>query len=207
MSRIWGYIMFALLVLTGFKASAQVMEEDTTTNQPFFKATKFNSKCYVGVNASVAQILKNQATGSFGGDLNWVINHKFVVSAIYDETVNQVQIQKIVSPADPTSPTYLIHRYTGLGFSYILFDNKLFSFQPGLSAGWGHIQYSYNNVNYHDNFAEVVPDVSATYNCTKYFRFGLGLNYRIAAGASLNGLKSGDISGVGGVVFIKVGTF
>jgi hypothetical protein len=207
MSRVYKSIAFLLLAFGGLRASAQVMDEDTTTHQPFFKASKFNSKCYVGVNGSAVEILKNQAAGYFGADLNWVINHKYVVSAIYDETVNQVQIQKIVNPNDPSSPIYLIHRYLGLGFRYILFNNKLFSFQPGLSAGWGHIQYNIDSVNYHNNFAEVVPEVSATYNCTKYFRFGIGLNYRLALGASLNGLKSADISGVGGVVFIKVGTF
>ena len=201
------YTVLVLLVFAGFGAFAQIMEEDTTTNQPFFKANKFNSKCYVGVNASAVQILKTEAAGNFGANLNWVINHKFVVSAIYDGTVNQVQIQKIVTPGDPSTATYLKHQYVGLGFSYILFNSKLFSLQPELSAGWGRIAYSYDSVRYHNDFAEVVPAISATYNCSKYFRFGLGLNYRLAVGASLNGLKSADISGVGGVVFIKVGTF
>jgi hypothetical protein len=204
-----GYIVLLLLAMVGFRASGQIMTEDTTTNQPFFKASKFNSKCYVGLNASAVQVLKTQAAGNFGADLNWVINHKFVVSAIYEELGSPVAIQKIVAPADHSDTLHLnlTHRYVGLGFSYILFDQKLFSFQPGLSAGWGFIKYSYENITFKNNFAEIVPAVSATYNCTKYFRVGVGLNYRIAAGVNLNGLKSADISGVGGVVFIKVGTF
>jgi len=201
------YIVILLLAFAGIGASAQIMDEDTTTNQPFFKATKFNSKCYVGLDGSAVQILKIKAGGYFGANLNWVINHKFVVSAVYEELGSPTQIQKIVTPQESNDTIRLVHRYVGLGFSYIVFYNKLFSLQPGLSAGMGHIQYNYNNENYHQNFAEILPSVSATYNCTKYFRVGLGLNYRIAAAVNLNGLKSGDISGVGGVVFIKVGTF
>ena len=201
-------ILVLMLFVAGLNASAQKMSvEDTTTNQPFFKATKFSSRCYVGLDAAVVQILKTQAGGNFGINLNWVINHKYVVSAIYDGITTQNQIQKIVAPNDPNTATYLHHQYVGLGFSYILFDKKMFSFQPELSAGWGHIQYTYNGGNYYYNFGEIVPAVYGTYNCSKYFRVGLGLNYRLAAGLSINGLKSGDISGVGGIIFIKVGTF
>ena len=207
MKQMFKYIALLLLALTGLSTTAQVLDEDTTTNQPFFKATKFNSKCYVGLDGSAVQVLKTKAGGYFGANLNWVINHKFVISAIYEELGSPTQIQKIVTPQESNDTIRLVHRYVGLGFSYIAFDKKLFSLQPGLSAGWGYIQYSYNNESYHQNFAEIVPSVSATYNYTKYFRVGLGLNYRIAAAVNLNGLKSGDISGVGGVVFIKVGTF
>jgi len=200
------YTVLLMLAFTGLRASAQLMEEDTSTHQPFFKAAKFSSRCYIGLDASVVQILKTRAGGNFGVNLNWIINHKFVVSAIYDGLITQNQIQKIVTP-DIADTIHLGHRYVGLGFSYILFDKKLFSLQPGLSAGWGRIQYGVNNQTYHKDFAEIVPAVTATYNCTKYFRIGLGLNYRIATGASLNGLKSSDISGVGGIIFIKVGRF
>jgi hypothetical protein len=201
------YLMLMLLAFAVAGASAQQLNEDTTTHQPFFKASKFSSRCYVGLEASVVQVLKTRVGSNFGVDLNWVVNHKYVISAIYDGLATQNQIQKIVTPADPYTPLYLAHRYVGLGFSYILFDKKLFSLQPGLSAGWGHMQYKYGDITYNSDFAEIVPAVTATYNCTKYFRVGLGLNYRIGAAAKLNGLNSADISGVGGIIFIKVGTF
>jgi len=207
MKRVAKLFVLLLLAMAGLHASAQLLDEDTSTNQPFFKANKFNSKCYVGLEASAVQILKTKAGANFGVNLNWVINHKFVVSAIYDGLATPTQVQQIVTPGDNSDTIRLVHRYVGLGFSYILFDKKLFSFQPGLSAGWGHIQYGFNNITYHKDFAEIVPALNATYNCSKYFRIGLGLNYRIAAGATLNGIKSGDISGIGGIIFIKVGTF
>ena len=207
MKRTFKYLVLLLLTVTGLSTSAQILNEDTTTHKPFFKANKFSSRCYVGIDASVVQVMKTQAGSNFGANLNWVVNHKFVVSAIYDGLASHNQIQKTVTPNDHSDTVTLVHRYVGMGFSYILFDNKMFSLQPGLSAGWGHIQYAYNGTTYSDNFAEIVPSVTATYNCTKYFRFGLGVNYRIAAGAKLNGINNADISGVGGVIFIKVGTF
>ena len=207
MKLVFKYAVLLLLALSGLSTSAQRINEDTTTNQPFFKANKFSSRCFVGLDGSVVQILKTRVGGNFGANLNWVINHKYVISAIYDGLTTQNQIQKLVTPADPATPLYLTHRYVGVGFSYILFDKKLFSLQPGLSAGWGHTQYTYANVDYKKEFAEIVPEVTATYNCSKYFRVGLGLNYRIAAGSKLNGLTDANISGVGGIVFVKVGTF
>jgi hypothetical protein len=115
-------------------------------------------------------------------------------------------IQHIVEP-DSSSNIRLIHQFAGLGFGYILFDNKLFSFQPELMAGWGDAEYMSANTTYHSNFGEVVPAVYGIYNATRFFRLGIGLNYRAAIGASLNGLKSADISGISGLVFIRVGTF
>lgn len=201
------YTVLLLLAFTGLSTSAQQLNEDTTTNQPFFKASKFSSKCYVGIDASVVQVLKNKVGQNFGVNLNWVINHKFVIMAVYDGLASQTQIQNIVNAADPADHINLTHRYVGVGFSYILFNNKLFSLQPEVTDGWGHIQYGYNSKTYHKDYYEIVPAISATYNCTKYFRVGLGLNYRVAAGAKLGDIKDADISGVGGVIFIKVGTF
>lgn len=144
---------------------------------------------------------------NLGLSLNWVINHKFVVSAKYHVLTTPVNVQPRVAPDNSGDTIRPIMHYAGLGFSYILFSNKKFSFQPELSAGWGAVKYSYKNKNYRKDFAVIMPAVYGVYNATKHFRFGLGLNYRLAIGGSLNGLKDADLSGVGGVMFIRVGTF
>ena len=79
--------------------------------------------------------------------------------------------------------------------------------QPELAGGWGTVKFGYANTTYRKDFAEFIPGIYGTYNVTKYFRFGVGLNYRITAGASTQGLKDADVSGLGGCLFIKVGTF
>src|ERR1700723_2383909 len=113
------YTVLSLLALAGLSTSAQILDEDTTTHQPFFKATKFSSRCYVGLEGEAVQILKTKAGGYFGANLNWVVNHSFVVSAIYEELGSSTKIQSIVTPQDSHDTITLTHRYVGLGFSYI----------------------------------------------------------------------------------------
>lgn len=195
-----------LLLALAPRLFGQVLLEDTTTNEPFFKATRFNSKCYVGAEGMGTQILKTQGAMLTGFNLNWVINHRFVVTAAYYGLSTLVNVQHIVEP-DSTSSIRLTHQFAGLGFGYIVFDNKLFSLQPELMGGWADAKYTAGNTNYTGNFGEVIPTVYGIYNATKFLRLGIGLNYRAAIGASLNGIKSADISGISGLVFIRVGTF
>jgi hypothetical protein len=188
-----------------FTASAQLMREDTTTNEPFFAAKKFESKFYAGFEAIPTQILKKKAAMNLGVSLNWVVNHKFVVSAKYIVLTTPVNIQSRVQPDQPSDTINLKFHSAGLAFSYILFSNKKFSFQPELYAGWTMLKYDYNGGKYYRNFGVIQPAVYGVYNATKNFRFGVGLNYRLALGPKL--LSTADMSGVGGVVFIRVGTF
>lgn len=201
MNKTLKYFLPLLLLCSCYLGKAQIFIEDTSHHAPFFAAKKFDSKCYVGFEGTATQILKTKAAMNLGLSLNWVVNHKFVVSAKYHVLTIPVKVYP-----DKTD-TILQQHYAGLGFSYILFYNKKFSFQPELSAGWGSIKYFYQNKNYRKDFAVIMPAVYGVYNATKHFRFGLGLNYRLAIGGSLNGLKDADLSGVGGVMFIRVGTF
>ncbi len=201
------YFLPLLLLCSCYLGKAQIFIEDTSHHAPFFAAKKFDSKCYVGFEGTATQILKTKAAMNLGLSLNWVVNHKFVVSAKYHVLTTPVNIQPRVAPDNSGDTIRPIMHYAGLGFSYILFSNKKISFQPELSAGWGAVKYSYKNQNYRKDFAVIMPAVYGVYNATKHFRFGLGLNYRLAIGGSLNGLKDADLSGVGGVMFIRVGTF
>lgn len=183
------------------------MREDTTTNQPFFSAKKFDSKCYVGFEMTVSQILKKKAAMVSGLNLNWVLNHKYVVSAKYHILTTPVNIQPYVRPKYPAETYNIVHHYAGLGFSYILFHNKKFSFQPELTTGWGVVKYDYTTEKRRKDFAVIIPAVYGVWNAHKFFRMGVGLNYRATAGAKFTGLKDADLSGVGGVIFFRVGTF
>ncbi len=198
------YVFLLLLLGAAYLAQAQVIKEDTTTSAPFFAAKKFDSKCYVGFEGTATQILKTKAAMNLGMSLNWVVNHKYVVSAKYYILTTPVNVQPKVA-IDRTDTILLKHQSAGLAFSYILFHNKKFSFQPELYAGWGMLKYEYGGGTWVRHFGVIIPAVYGTYNATKHFRFGVGLNYRIAAGANL--LSTADMSGVGGVVFIRVGTF
>jgi hypothetical protein len=197
-------LLFAFFL--ALPASAQLLKEDTTTNAPFFAAKKFDSKCYVGFEAIPTQILKNKFALNLGLSLNWVINHKFVLSAKYHGLTTPVNIAASIEPVR-TDTVHLVHHFAGLAFSYLIFHDRKFSLQPELAAGWGSMRYTYANEVHRKDFGVLIPAFYGVWNAHKNFRMGIGLNYRLALGASLNGLTSADLSGVGGVVFIRVGTF
>lgn len=197
-----------LLTATTFQlATAQVMEEDTTTNAPFFKASKFNSKGYVGFEMQATQILKNKAAMVMGLSLNWVINHKYVVSGKYQLLTSRVDVKDRVAPSSG-GKIYLTHHFAGLAFSYILFFDKRFSFQPELAAGWSAAKFENpTNTKYRHDYGAIIPAVYGIYNASKIFRVGVGLNYRAVFGTNFQGLKASDLNGITGVVFIRLGTF
>jgi hypothetical protein len=200
------YLLLFLLVSAFNEANAQVLKEDTTTNQPFFAAKNFDSKCYVGFEAIPTQILKTKAAMNLGFSLNWVINHKFVLSAKYHGLTTPVNIVGNIEPV-LTDTVHLVHHFAGLAFSYIILHNKKFSLQPELAAGWGGIKYVRDEQTFRKDFAVIIPAFYGVYNATKHFRFGFGLNYRLTVGGKFNGLTDADLSGIGGVVFLRVGTF
>lgn len=206
MNKLLRYGFLLLTVCSSYMTQAQVITEDTTTDKPFFAARKFDSKCYVGFEAIPTQILKTKGAMNLGMNFNWVINHKFVVSAKYHLLTTPVNIRSIVASTETdTTPILLKHHFAGLAFSYLVCHKKKFSFHPELAVGWGSA--TYNEKKMRKDFAVIIPAVYGVYNATKYFRFGVGLNYRATIGGSLNGLKDAHLSGVGGVVFIRVGTF
>ena len=201
----YGCLLFA--ICSGHFSQSQIITEDTSSHAPFFAAKKFDSKCYVGFEAIVTQILRKKAAMNLGLNLNWAINHKFVLSAKYHGLTTPLNIQSIVAPDHAADTIQLVHHFAGLGFSYILFPAKKFSLQPELAAGWGVGKYTSSGKTFRKDFGVIIPAIYGVYNATKYFRLGLGLNYRITAGGSFNGLKDADLSGVGGVIFMRVGTF
>ncbi len=199
---LYAYIM--TLFCTVKFASAQIITEDTTSREPFFKAKKFDSKCYVGMEAIPTQILKTKAAMNLRFNINWVVNHRYVVSGYYYTLTSPVNIRQKVEPTQGNAIN-LVHHSAGLSFGYIFFHSKKFSFQPEISGGWGYMKYEVNGSTRKRHFGIISPAVYGIYNASTYFRFGIGLNYRTTIKANL--IKDSELSGVGGVVFIRVGTF
>jgi hypothetical protein len=188
-------------------AHAQVMTEDTATNEAFFKAAKFKSNGYVGFEMQPSQILKSKAAMLVGFNLNWVVNHKFVVTAKYHILSSQLNVRGVVATTDG-APVFLIHHFAGLGFGYIVFHDKKFSLQPELTAGWCSAKFEYpSNTKNRKDYGAIIPAVYGIYNAHKNFRVGAGLNYRAVVGTKGLGISANSLSGVAGVIFIRVGTF
>lgn len=198
-------LLFSLLL--GQTAAAQVMEEDTTRQAPLFAAQKFSSRCFVGFDTRAGQILTNKVASQVAFSLNWVVNHRYVVTAKYHTLGSQKDIRDIVVPYS-NSAIPLIHHYAGLGFGYVFFHDKRFSLHPELTMGWAAIKFKHPAEEFQrQDYAMIIPAVYGVWNATPLFRLGLGLDYQAAVGQRFYSFKSSYLNGVGGVVFIRVGTF
>lgn len=184
------------------------MEEDTSTASPFFAAKKFDSKGYVGAEAIGGQILKNKGAMLTGLSLNWVINHKYVVSAKYHVLGSRQNIAYITNPDNTNAEHNLVHHFAGAAFGYILFHGKPVSFHPELAIGWASAKYeSGAQKTFRNDYAMLIPALQGVWNATKIFRVGVGVNYRMAFGKEFQNFKSSQLNGVSGVVFLRLGTF
>lgn len=187
---------------------AQVMEEDTTKAEPFFKSKKLHSRGYVGAEGNFSQMLVNKVGFHLGFSLNWVVQKRFVVSVKYHTTTSQNNIQEYVMPGLNAPDIFLIHHFAGPGFGYIFFHEKKFSLHPEVSGGWALARYAVDDTRKaRSDFGMVIPAVYGIYNASPYFRFGIGVRYNAAIGCQLGELRSKDMSGVGGLIFIRVGAF
>lgn len=200
--------LFTLFLLgAGQWCTAQLIEEDTSTASPFFAAKKFDSKGYVGAEAIGGQILKNKGGMLTGLSLNWVMNHKYVLSAKYHVLSSRQDISSITNPGSE-KPFYLIHHFAGASFGYILFHQKPVSFHPELAVGWASAKYeNAAQKTFRNDYAMLIPALQGVWNATKIFRVGVGVNYRVAFGKEFQNFKSSQLNGVSGVVFLRLGTF
>jgi hypothetical protein len=203
------YLIIIFCLFFGTESFGQILPCDTCAPQgPFFKAKRFDSKAFVGIDANVTQIVKNVGF-NLGFSLNWVVNCRFVTSAKYGTLTSTENIKRFVAENDTISTVNLRHNYAGLGFGYIFFDTKRFSLHPELMGGWANAKYDdpITGKPVRKNFGVIIPSVYGIWNATKFFRIGVGINYRATIGGKLNGLKDGNLSGVGGIVFMRVGAF
>lgn len=200
--------LFLLLTLFSFAPlSAQLLDKDTTMPGPFFAAKKFNSKFFIGFEAQVTQILRKEAAMVTAFSANWLINHQIYLGAKYGMLTSRESAGKILQTPDSLT-VYVQHRYAMLTSGYILFHDKKISFNPELSAGWAQGEYtSPERRNFKLNFGIIQPAAYAVFNAAKNVRIGLGGGYRAVIGNKLGALRSNDLGGAYGTLFLRLGTF
>ncbi len=189
-----------------FLSGALFAQDEDTTSKPFFYSKKFVSTAYVQTGVNVTHIV-GSAAATTHFSLHWVINHKFVVGANYHILSSREEIKKLTYP-DYNKDIYLTHHFAGLSFGYILFHDKKFSLQPELAAGWSNIKFTRNDTLItRKHYAGIIPAVYGTWNATKIFRLGVGINYRLIVGEPFKDLSMKNLSGVGGMIFMRFGRF
>lgn len=196
----------AAIVLMALLFFSFISFAQNDTIEPFFKAKKFESSGYVQAGVAATQMFGKAAATSYFS-LHWVVNRKFVVGANYHLLSSGNNIAPLLYPDDKNAIT-AVHHFAGLSFAYIFFHDKKFSLQPELAAGWANIKYTrFDTVTTKKNYVGIIPAVYATWNATHILQVGIGLNYRLIAGDRYKDLTTKNLSGVGGLVFIRLGKF
>jgi hypothetical protein len=135
----------------------------------------------------------------------------------------------MTTPISPESPIYKgsEFHYGHGGFWYGLVISPASSVHPAISlqTGWGNISIEdeddddwdlddldWNMDNHHDRIKDNVfiinPALEIEFNITKFFKMGLGANYRFVFGTNkLIGYSDKDFSSPGGFVSFKFGWF
>jgi hypothetical protein len=174
--------------------------------EPFFKAKRFESGFFVQADLRLTQIMHTN-TGmitAFSGC--WTVNRKYYLGAQYERATTGIDVHSLLE-RNPNVSVNLEYMTAGLKFGYILFPDKIVSFNPDLSLNWAQAKYAYPAANiYHWNFFMMEPSVNMSINPLPYFSVGAGLAYRLNLGLNLNGIHSSDLNGLNGLVFVRVGT-
>ncbi|GAK61290.1 hypothetical protein U27_01190 [Candidatus Vecturithrix granuli] len=146
----------------------------------------------------------NDQFGIFGGGrLGWILNHDYTIGVGGYGLLNDIEGNELDSGVTPD----LSVKYGGVEFEYAFEPAELIHFSVYTLVGMGNIEFDYANVDGDDNFFVVEPAVNVLLNVTEFFKVGLGVGYRLAAGVDLEGLEDGDLSGIVATLTFKFGVF
>lgn len=193
------YIILIFLAITSNLIIAQ--EQQTLVG------TEIENGGYGALLFKVGSI--NSSTGFFVGTQGgWIINHKFVLGAMFNGLVNTVEIEGMEN-------TKLRVDYGGVLLEYVFAPDNLIHFNVQSVIGGGGVYYEVidyqnpsANVNYSpDSFFVWEPGANVIVNVTKNFRIGIGMTYRYVTGVQYENLSNSDLRGINGQFFLKFGKF
>ncbi len=152
-----------------------------------------------------------------GGRGGWIINHSMVIGLGGYGIANAPQYDNIFDD----NKGQLYGGYGGLLFEGILFPKSPIHVSIPVLVGAGGVSYSelrrsrgvdfddefYRDSFYSDAFFVVEPGIEIEANVIKYFRFGIGVNYRYTADLELPNTSSDMLDGFSAGVVLKFGKF
>jgi hypothetical protein len=157
---------------------------------------KIESDGYGGPVLEVTSICGDGAV-LFGGRGGWIINHTYAVGGGGYGLLNDVNI----------NGNNLQLGYGGLELEYIGYSDMLVHFTVHTLIGYGGASYKELDEN-SDDFFIFLPALNAELNVTNWFRICGGVRYMLVSGIDeLAGLNDKDLSGLGGGIVLKFGSF
>lgn len=201
-------ITWYLLFLMGF---AKMFAQDTSA------VSDLKSNVFVELGSNFIQV-NNNAGVNVDFSINWLINKKMYLGVAYTQ-IASIEERTLLLQIEPDLPifteTKVAFRQQSVGarFGYILFhDHKIISFSPDLSVGWANFKFpSLDQSLAQDyetkHFAAITPALKAVFNVADYFRIGAAIHYRGYIGLNEDYIQGGDLSGLGGGIFFRIGKF
>jgi len=208
-------ILFTIVL---FCSSVLIAQEDkkgysSTEIQTILNQNATSNGFYGAFHLGYSEIAGRDAInmGIRGG---WIANHKFVLGFAGTGFYSDKRSTVINGLAN-----YIAGGYGGLLFEPILMPmNQVHvSFPMIIGAGGVTILEGYNNMHDWDiyppteigsaPFFVFEPGAELEFNIAKFFRFGLGVSYRITSDIDLLGLSSDALRGLNGHIIFKFGKF
>lgn len=148
-----------------------------------------------------------QVNGEFGlvlgGRTGWIINDNYVLGLGVYGLANDVEANEISSGVTPD----LTMGYGGLELEYVIEPEQLVHFSVYTLIGMGFVELDYTSSDGDDTFFVFEPAANVWVNVTNFCKAGLGVGYRLVAGANVEGLESEDLSGLAATLTFKFGGF
>lgn len=191
-------ISLALVLVCLLTASACAYDRTLITDQ-----TEVDG--YVAVTLKHIDF-KNETGVLAGGRGVMIVNHSWGMGVGGYGTIVKP------SPENPEGLDHLKMAYGGMFLEYIPWPHAIFHLSIPVLIGGGQVQFEGDYIDPEsgedsDAFFVAEPHLNLEVNITRNIRLDAGVSYRHVNGTDLTDMTDEDLSGVNGVISVKLGRF
>jgi len=162
-------------------------------------------------------LIDNNFAFMLGGGGGCLLNDHFFFGGYGMGLVNKIYAKQNISDHENSNTDIyknmkLDYGSGGIWLGYIFLGKSPIHPLIHTQIGWGNINITDLNdlktIYYSDNIFIINPTIEADLNITRFFRIGIGANYRLTLGVNkLLGYNNNNFSGPGGFLTFKFGYF
>lgn len=194
-------LLFFFLTLFSTQANAQV---DTTK---LLYAKNLVSDGFVELGSNFIQFNGEGAT-NIDFSVNWLVGKKYYLGFVFQQLASYETGSQYIDSLAIFQEGIIKQQNIGLRFGYVFFeDSKIASFSPDISGGWSGLRWEGEAPKEREHFGFISPALKGVFNVSDFFRIGAQLNYRAYIGLDSPSLTSKELNGLGGGIFLRIGSF
>ena len=197
--------IFLLLILSTIILYTQAQEEENDNIQTVFKSKPEKIRGFAGPLINIIDLDgKTAYMGGFSAGI--IFNGQFILG------IYELEMQNTIFTDNTNYIGYKMDfDHKGIWLGYIFRSKNVIHFNTNLQVGKGNLEVydDINDVWLEDDFTILLtPSVEAEFNIAKFFRVGIGANYRFAFDVNeLDNYDNNDFSGIGAFISFKFGWF